>query len=83
MGHAARSNPRSREGGKPPAYCSFQRAIRACRTFGDDQAAFVAWLDSTMVNDAQRARMMKIWSELHPAPLVTLHALDEISEVAL
>jgi hypothetical protein len=78
LGRNARLNPRSQEGGKPKAYCSFQRAIRACQTFGDDAVAFRKWLDSTMVSDAQRARMEKIWSELHPQPLVTLHALDEI-----
>lgn len=78
MGRASRANPRSTDGGKPRAYCSFQRAIRACRTFGDDAVGFRTWLDSTMVTDAQRARMEKIWSELHPAPMVTLHALDEV-----
>ena len=78
MGRNARLNPRSRAGGKPKAYCSFQRAIRAVRTFGDDRAGFVRWLDSTSVGDHQRAAMERIWSELHPTPRVTLHTLADI-----
>ncbi len=65
MGHAARANPRSRVGGKPKAYCSFQRCIRAVRVVGNDRAGFDAWLDSTSVGPHQRAAMEKIWSELH------------------
>ena len=72
MGRAARANPRSTDGGKPRAYCSFQRCIRAVRTFGDDRAGFVRWRDSTAAGEHQRAGMERIWSELHPAPLVTL-----------
>lgn len=72
MGHAARVNPRSTEGGKPRAYCSFQRCIRAVHTFGEDRAGFVRWLDSTAAGEHQRAAMERIWSELHPAPMVTL-----------
>lgn len=78
MGHAARSNPRSRAGGKPAAYCAFQRAIRAARTFGDDSVSYSRWLDSRDLNEMQRAAMERIWSELHPAPLVTLARLDEV-----
>lgn len=72
MGHAARTNPRSRDGGKPVAYCSFQRCIRAVRYFGDDRSGFDAWLDRTSVGPHQRAAMERIWSELHPAPRVVL-----------
>ncbi len=67
MGRAARANPRSRDGGKPAAYCSFQRCLRAVRQFGDDRAGFLRWLDTTSVGDHQRAAMERIWSELHPA----------------
>lgn len=76
MGYAARQNPRSTEGGKPRAYCSFQRCVRAVRVFGDDDAGFQRWLVSTSANERQRARLERIWTELHPAPLVTLHPSD-------
>lgn len=72
MGHAARANPRSTEGGKPPAYCSFQRCLRAVRTFGEDRAGFDRWLDTTSAGEHHRAAMNRIWSELHPATRVTL-----------
>ena len=72
MGHAARSNPRSPAGGKPAAYCSFQRCLRAVRTFGDDRKGFDRWLDTTCVGPHQRAAMNRIWSELHPEPMVRL-----------
>lgn len=81
MGRHACANPRSREGGKPSAYCSFQRAIRAARTFGDDSVSYSRWLDSRPLTAHQRAAMERIWSELHPAPLVTLHTLDEVPTV--
>jgi hypothetical protein len=66
MGRAARANARSTDGGKPKAYASFHRCIRACKTFG--------WLASTSATEAHCARMQKIWDELHPTPMVTLHA---------
>ena len=75
MGHAARHNPRSPDGGKPRAYCSFQRCIRAVRVFGNDRDGFDAWLDSTSVGPHQRARMERIWSELHPVVLARPLAL--------
>lgn len=78
MGHAARSNPRSLAGGKPPQYCSFQRCLRAVRSFGPDREGFVRWLDSTSVGAHQRVAMERIWSELHPQPRVTLHTLADI-----
>ena len=78
MGSAARCNPRSPEGGKPRAYCSFNRCLRAVRSFGVDRVGFVCWLDSTSVDETQRAAMERMWSELHPVPLVTLHTLAEI-----
>lgn len=72
VGRQARANPRSPDGGKPRAYCSFQRAIRAVRVFGDDRKGFDRWLDSTAISDPQRSAMNRIWSELHPAPMVVL-----------
>ena len=78
MGREARRNARSTDGGKPRAYASFHRCVRAVRTFGDDAAAFSRWLDSTSVGPHHRAAMERIWAELHPAPLVTLHTLDEV-----
>ena len=72
MGHAARNNPRSPEGGKPRPYTAFMRCVRAVRVFGNDRAGFVAWLDRTMVTDVMRDKMEHIWSELHPAPRVTI-----------
>jgi hypothetical protein len=72
MGHAARANPRSTAGGKPRAYCSFQRCIRAVRTFGEDREGFDHWRDSTSVATHQRAAMERVWRELHPKPLVSL-----------
>lgn len=73
MGHAARSNPRSTEGGKPAAYASFHRCIRACRTFHGDEGAFHRWLATTQATEAHVTRMQRIWDALHPKPLVCLH----------
>jgi ferric-dicitrate binding protein FerR (iron transport regulator) len=77
VGRAARANQRSLDGGKPRTYVAFQRCLRACRTFGDDRAAFHAWLASTSTTEAQCARMQEIWDALHPE-LVTLH--DRVPE---
>lgn len=74
MGRAARSNPRSQEGGKPKAYCSFQRCVRAVRSFGNDLVGFERWLASTSATEKHCTAMRKIWSELHPAPLVALQS---------
>ena len=82
MGRAARANPRSQDGGKPRAYCAFQRCIRAVRQFQGDRAGFVHWLDSMSVGAHQRAAMERIWAELHPVPRVTLHTLAEIDSVS-
>ena len=78
MGRAARLNPRSTDGGKPRAYCSFQRCLRAVRQFGDDSIGFQRWLDTTSAGPHHRAAMERIWEELHPAPRVVLHTLDEM-----
>ncbi len=79
MGHAARSNPRSTDGGKPKVFCSFNRCLRAVRQFGDDHGGFLRWLDTTSAGPHHRAAMEKIWSELHPEPRVTLHTMSEVS----
>lgn len=72
MGRAARANPRSTAGGKPRAYCSFNRCLRAVRTFGDDREGFDRWLTTTSVNSVHRHQMERIWRELHPEPMVTI-----------
>lgn len=73
MGRAARANLRSPEGGKPAKFCSFHRCIRAVRTFGGDEARFHAWLDRTAAGPHHRAAMQRVWDEINPKPLVTLH----------
>lgn len=73
MGRAARSNPRSLEGRKPPKYVSFQRILRAVRSFGPDRRGFEAWVQKRGLQGHALVAVERIWSELHPAPLVTLH----------
>jgi hypothetical protein len=72
VGRESKLNPRSTDGGNPPARASFHRCIRACRTFHGDVGTFHAWLDTTSAGPHHRAAMQKIWDELHPTPLVTI-----------
>lgn len=78
MGRAARANPRSREGGKPAKYASFQRIVRAVKFFGDDRRGFEAWCQARSLSGHNLAALERIWDELHPKPLVTIH--DSIPE---
>lgn len=74
MGRESRANLRSTDGHNPPKRASFHRCIRACRTFHGDLDAFHRWLDTTSAGPHHRAAMQKIWDELHPTPMVTLHS---------
>ncbi len=72
MGRAARLNPRSRDGGKPPAFASLHRLWRAAGVFGDDYAAFDKWASHPSITPDMRAKLEKLWTERHPAPMVSL-----------
>lgn len=72
MGRLARLNPRSREGGKPKAYCSLHRVWRGVEFYKDDRAGFDQWIESRNVGDIDRIGLEKIWSEQNPQPRVSL-----------
>ena len=72
MGRASRRNLRSRDGGKPRAFCALHRLWRAVQYFGEDRAAFDRWVESKSLKDAERAWLERLWVEQHPQPLVTI-----------
>ena len=72
MGWAAMRNPRSRTGGKPPAYVSLHRLWRACDFFLGDHDRFAQWLDAKQLDPHDREVLEFLWRKRYPPKRVIL-----------